>query len=60
MSESLFKDVSPENERKILYGIISLPIVNIAIVIESFCVNCEEQGKTTLLLTKIPYFQGSY
>ena len=31
---------------------------SLATVIESLCVNCHEQGKTTILLTKIPYFKG--
>jgi zinc finger protein len=26
-------------------------------VIESLCMNCHENGTTTLLLTKIPYFK---
>lgn len=28
----------------------------LACVMESLCVNCEQNGKTTILLTKIPMF----
>ena len=41
---TLFLDINAEN-----------PEVNI---IESLCVNCEKNGKTMILLTKIPFFKG--
>ena len=42
MSETLYNNLSGDNE---------------VTIIESLCVNCEEQGTTRLLLTKIPFFQ---
>ena len=34
--------------------------ISLAIEIESFCVNCEKNGITKLLLTKIPFFKGNF
>ena len=42
MAENLYDNLSGDNE---------------VTIIESLCVNCEEQGTTRLLLTKIPFFQ---
>lgn len=41
-SEPLFVNINPDN-----------PVSEI----ESFCVNCEENGITRILLTKIPFFK---
>jgi len=41
-SEPLYVDINPDN-----------PVSEI----ESFCVNCEENGVTRILLTKIPFFK---
>lgn len=40
--EKLFIDINPDN-----------PVTEI----ESFCVNCEQNGLTRILLTKIPFFK---
>lgn len=40
--EKIFVDVNPE-----------MPVTEI----ESFCVNCESNGITRILMTKIPYFK---
>ncbi len=40
--EKLFIDINPDN-----------PVTEI----ESFCVNCEKNGITRILLTKIPFFK---
>jgi zinc finger protein len=40
--EKIFVDINPEN-----------PVTEI----ESFCVNCEKNGITRILMTKIPYFK---
>jgi zinc finger protein len=40
--EKIFVDINPDN-----------PVTEI----ESFCVNCEKNGITRILMTKIPYFK---
>jgi len=42
MSDVMFQEITGDNEPT---------------VVESFCVNCEDNGNTTILLTKIPFFQ---
>lgn len=42
--ETLFPDIDADNETGVT-------------IIESFCVSCEEQGTTRLLLTRIPFFK---
>lgn len=47
--EVIFADIKDENERNLSsYS---------ATVIQSECPNCYKQGKTTLFLTKIPFFR---
>ena len=45
MSEPLYIDINPDN-----------PEVS---VIESMCMYCHKNGKTCILLTKIPFFKGT-
>ena len=47
--EVIFADIKDEQERNYF--------INSATRIESLCVNCEQNGTTTLLLTKIPFFR---
>jgi hypothetical protein len=47
--EVLYANISADNERtNIAY--------KLACVMDSVCPSCEESGKTTLLMTKIPFF----
>ena len=47
--EVIFADLKSQNERTIF--------ITIATVVESMCTHCERNGKTTILMTKIPFFK---